>query len=57
MAQLQSRLGQLAAQPFPDRSTGSLHVYFSRNLGYWIGVSRRGNLAEVSFFRQCPCGG
>lgn len=55
--QLQARLAQLAAEPFPERSSSTMHVYFSRNLGYWVGVSKRGGLAELAFFRQCPCGG
>lgn len=54
---LQARLTQLSAQPMPDRSTSQMHIYFSRSLGYWLRVSRHGNLAEISFYPTCPCEG
>jgi hypothetical protein len=54
---LQPLLQEMQAIPYPDRSSSLRHVYFSRNQGLWVGVSRRGNGFEVSLFETCPCSG
>ena len=38
-----------------DLSNGKRHVYFSRPMGKWIIVRRRGNQAEFEFKNDCPC--
>lgn len=38
-----------------ELSNNRRHVYFSRPMGKWIIVRRKGNQAEFEFKNDCPC--
>lgn len=52
---LQNTLAQYRAEFDRGSSTEKGHVYWSRPVGMWILVLRKGNKAEVTFHHDCPC--
>lgn len=52
---LVATLQQYKAERHRDVSTDKGHVYFSRPLGQWILVQRKGDTAILTFSADCPC--
>jgi hypothetical protein len=40
----------------PKRSNTLRHVYFSRRLNRWFGVSAERGAVRVNHYPECPCG-
>ncbi len=57
LSTLQPHLDEMQVIPYPDRSSAARHIYFSRNRGLWVSVSRRGDMAVVGLWETCPCSG
>ncbi len=53
---LAERLRQIGAAYSSDHSTASRHLYFSGSLNAWIAVQRRGSVASLKYYGQCPSG-
>lgn len=55
---LPTRLKQLSAQYFPDRSSGHAHIYYSAPMRHWLKVYRTGPAAvAIEHYVDCPCSG
>lgn len=55
--QLAGRLSQLGAQPMPDRSSSTMHVYWLPSRNQWLGVQRKDGVMKLGYFTACPCAG
>lgn len=53
--QLQEKLREYRAEFDRNSSTEKGHVYWSRPVGMWILVMRKGPNAEITFHHDCPC--
>lgn len=53
--QLAATLKQYRAELHRDVSTEKAHIYYSRPMGKWIAVLRKGENAILSFHNDCPC--
>ncbi len=40
----------------PNRSNSLRHIYFSRRLNRWFGVSAERGAVRVNHYSECPCG-
>ena len=53
-----ARLRQVGAVQKPDRSSSTMHVYYSGMLRRWISVVQtRPGVFELEFHNACPCSG
>lgn len=55
IAQLNEYLRRYQAVLHRDVSNEKAHVYFSRPVGKWIAVLRKGDNAILTFTAECPC--
>jgi hypothetical protein len=53
---LRLTMAKFGAEYRPDRSNNLRHVYYSRRLNRWFGVSStpEGNV-RINHYAQCPC--
>jgi hypothetical protein len=55
VAELPNFLRGYRAEFQRDVSSTDGHIYYSRPLGKWLLVRRKGDKIEVSFHTDCPC--
>ena len=53
---LNAHLRGYRASLLREYSNNEKHVFFSRPMGQWITVTRKGNSAQLEFTDFCPCG-
>lgn len=53
-----ARLRQVGAVQKPERSSGTMHVYYSAPLRRWISVVQtKPGVFQLEFHTECPCSG
>ncbi len=50
-----SLMAGYGGQFLPQKSNSLRHVYFSRRLNRWFGVSSEGGAVRVNHYTDCPC--
>ena len=55
LGELHDTLRKYRAEIQRDVSSNKGHIYFSRPLGKWILVQRKGDNAKLTFHNDCPC--